>query len=98
MNYSTIKKIKSFKWKEVIFSALHEVESTGLLKPVPLECLPAWAQKLETVSGAWISYYGRQTAASTESLSTPAVNARVDLERIDPTDTGLLTPNISISK
>jgi len=82
-------KNKPIKWKEVSFSTLQKVQSTGLLKPIPSECLPTWAQELETVNGAWLSYYGGQQTASTGSLSTSAVNARVDLERIDPTDTGL---------
>ena len=83
-------KSKSIKWKEVSFSAIQEAQSTGLLKPIPPERLPAWAQKLETVSGGWLSYYGGPPAESTESLSTSTIKVRVDLERIDHTDTGML--------
>ena len=79
-----------FKWKEVSFPVFQQVLSSGQTYFVPPELRPEWAQNLNTVSGAWLYYYGGRPRASTRSLSTSAVNAHVDVERFDPTDTGLL--------
>lgn len=78
------------KWREVGLPAFSTALSSGQTYFVPPELRPGWARALPTMSGAWLHFVGGQPPASTGSLSTQVAQARMDTERFDPTQTGLL--------
>ena len=81
---------RELQWREVDVPALNQALSSGQTYYVPPELMPDWAQGLKTVSGVWLHYHRGQPAGSTVSLSTSQAQARLDIERFDPTDAGLL--------
>ena len=78
------------KWREVELPALEAAFSSGQTYFVPPELRPEWMQQVKVVSAAWLYFEGGPAAPSTASLSPQSAQVRVDVERIDSADPGLL--------
>lgn len=81
---------QDLRWREVGLPALNAALSSGRTYFLPGELRPEWTQQLPTVTAAWLYYEGGPLLGSTGSLSTSAAQARMDVERFDPSDPNLL--------
>lgn len=80
----------NLKWREVTLPALDQALSSGQTCYVPPELRPSWARALSSVTGSWLYYSGGALRTSTSSLSTTDAQARMDVERFDPSNPALL--------